>query len=289
MAPIGARMADELNHWIMVQISFALIALTALSTLPSAVLAEPHHNSKAKPHLDSSTETPLNSIQHDRRQAGGCNFPNPPAASNVRSNAPIVVRAGRPFNGGGRRYGRGLTCNNRYEGGRADAVFVLEPGAVIENTVIGRDNQEGIHCLGPCTIRNVWFEKVCEDAITLLQGSGISAIIGGGARSAVDKVIQHNGGGMVNIQGFCAQDFGALYRSCGNCRTQATRQVRISQVTAINGRRLVGVNANYGDVATIDRTTRMSRVQSVCDTFRGNNNGGQPQLLTNRPSASCRF
>lgn len=120
MAPIGARTAGELNvertplfdlpvytllititlkHWIMVQISFALIALTALSTLPSAVLAEPHHNSKAKPHLDSSTETPLNSIQHDRRQAGGCNFPNPPAASNVRSNAPIVVRAGRPFNG----------------------------------------------------------------------------------------------------------------------------------------------------------------------------------------------
>lgn len=65
--------------------------------------------------------------------------------------------------------------------------------------MIGRDNQEGIHCLGPCTIRNVWFEKVCEDAITLLQGSGISAIIGGGARSAVDKVIQHNGGGELAI------------------------------------------------------------------------------------------
>lgn len=69
----------------MVQLSFALIALTALSAFPHVVLAESH----------------LDYIEHDRRQAGGCNFPNPPPASNVdRSrDGPIIVSAGQPFNG----------------------------------------------------------------------------------------------------------------------------------------------------------------------------------------------
>ena len=63
------------------------------------------------------------------------------------------------------------------------------------NVVIGADQNEGIHCQGPCTIRNVWFEDVCEDAITIRQSSGTSTITGGGAKGAADKVVQHNGGG----------------------------------------------------------------------------------------------
>jgi len=35
--------------------------------------------------------------------------------------------------------------------------------------------------------------------------------------AAEDKVVQHNGGGTVAIDGFCVEDFGKLYRSCGNC------------------------------------------------------------------------
>jgi hypothetical protein len=47
------------------------------------------------------------------------------------------------------------------------------------NVVIGANQQEGIHCLGPCNLLNVWFEDVCEDAITIKQTSGTSNIIGG--------------------------------------------------------------------------------------------------------------
>jgi hypothetical protein len=47
------------------------------------------------------------------------------------------------------------------------------------NVVIGANQQEGIHCLGPCSLLNVWFEDVCEDAITIKQTSGQSNIIGG--------------------------------------------------------------------------------------------------------------
>jgi hypothetical protein len=42
----------------------------------------------------------------------------------------------------------------------------------------------------------VWFEDVCEDAITIKQTSGTSTITGGGAKNADDKVVQHNGGGV---------------------------------------------------------------------------------------------
>jgi hypothetical protein len=30
---------------------------------------------------------------------------------------------------------------------------------------------EGIHCLGHCTLNFVWFEDVCEDAITIVRFS----------------------------------------------------------------------------------------------------------------------
>lgn len=41
-------------------------------------------------------------------------------------------------------------------------------------------------------------------------------MIGGGAYHASDKVVQHNGCGTVNIINFYVNDYGKLYRSCGN-------------------------------------------------------------------------
>jgi hypothetical protein len=67
------------------------------------------------------------------------------------------------------------------------------------NVVIGANQAEGIHCLGPCNLYNVWFEDVCEDAITLKQTSGTTNIVGGGAKNASDKVVQHNGGGEYSV------------------------------------------------------------------------------------------
>ncbi|CAE7217268.1 unnamed protein product, partial [Rhizoctonia solani] len=144
---------------------------------------------------------------------------------------------------------------------------------------------------GPCTIRNVWFEDVCEDAITIRQSSGTTTITGGGARNASDKVVQHNGGGIVKIDSYCVQNFGKLYRSCGNCKTQVKREVQISNVIARNGKLLAGVNSNFGDVATINtKTNSYTSVTSICDTFRGNNNGNEPPALTkNQSNANCKF
>jgi len=89
-------------------------------------------------------------------------------------------------------YSSSLTRLTRFsylslQGGDADAVFILENGAVLKNAIIGADQIEGVHCEGACTIQNVWWPNVCEDALSL-KGNGDATIIGGGAQGADDKV-----------------------------------------------------------------------------------------------------
>uniref|UniRef100_A0A0W0GAE9 Pectate lyase n=1 Tax=Moniliophthora roreri TaxID=221103 RepID=A0A0W0GAE9_MONRR len=215
-------------------------------------------------------------------RAASCSFPSPPKTSSL--SQPITVTG--TFDGGNVRFDRGSgACSGQAEGGDSDAVFLLQSGATLQNVVIGANQAEGVHCLGPCNLYNVWFEDVCEDAITIKQSSGQSNIIGGGAKKADDKVVQHNGGGTVKIDSFCVQDFGKLYRSCGNCKTQYKRNVLISQIDARSGSVLAGVNSNYGDVATLDKASiKTSSVSSMCDTYEGNSSGAEPKKLTSNVS-----
>ncbi|QRV81229.1 pectate lyase [Ceratobasidium sp. AG-Ba] len=221
------------------------------------------------------------------KRAASCTFPSPPKTSSLSAAKTITGT----FDGGNVRYDRGSgACTGQKEGGDKDAVFILQSGATLQNVVIGANQAEGVHCLGPCTLKNVWFEDVCEDAITIKQTSGTSTISGGGAKGASDKVVQHNGGGTVVIDSYCVQNFGKLYRSCGNCSTQYKRTVKISNIIASSGKLLAGVNSNYGDVATISGSNSISGVTSMCDTFQGNNSGAEPTTLTkNTKNANCVF
>ncbi|KAG8712669.1 hypothetical protein FRC09_019591 [Ceratobasidium sp. 395] len=216
------------------------------------------------------------------KRAATCTFPIPPKTSSL--SAPMSIAG--IFDGGNVRFDRGVgACGGQREGGDKDAVFILQEGAVLQNVVIGADQAEGVHCLGSCTLNNVWFEDVCEDAITIKQASGTSAVIGGGAKNAEDKVVQHNGGGAVKIESFCVQNFGKLYRSCGNCSIQRVRSVTISDVIATDGKLIAGVNSNLGDTATINITTvNLTNVKSMCDTFEGNDTGDGPPKLTSNTS-----
>ncbi|KAL7269414.1 hypothetical protein RUND412_007931 [Rhizina undulata] len=204
--------------------------------------------------------------------AGSTTFPSAQTISGV-------------YDGKMKRFGRGKSCTGQAEGGNKDAVFLLEDGATLKNAIIGADQIEGVHCLGSCTIQNVWWEDVCEDALTLKQTSGTSKVIGGGAKSADDKVIQHNGGGTVVIQDFFVSDFGKLYRSCGNCKSgQTKRQVQISGVVAKNGKVLAGANENYGDTVTI-KNTCVTSVKKICVRYEGNSSGAEPTELGNGPDS----
>jgi hypothetical protein len=117
---------------------------------------------------------------------------------------------------------------------------------VLSNVIIGPNNGEGVHCLGACTLNNVWWTDVCEDAATFKQKSGTSYVNGGGARNADDKVLQHNGGGTVAVKNFFASNVGKVYRSCGNCDTQYARKSTFTNIR-VNGADVVaGVNGNEG-------------------------------------------
>ncbi|KAF9265224.1 polysaccharide lyase family 3 protein [Marasmius fiardii PR-910] len=218
-------------------------------------------------------------------RAASCSFPSPPKTSSLSAAMSITGT----FDGGNVRFDRGSgACKGQTEGGDKDAVFILQSGATLQNVVIGANQAEGVHCLGPCTLRNVWFEDVCEDAITIKQSSGTSTITGGGAKNADDKVVQHNGGGNVVIDSYCVQNFGKLYRSCGNCSSQTKRTVSISNISASGGGVIAGVNSNYGDVATIKSVS--GSYDSLCDTYQGNSNGDEPEKLTsNQKNANCVF
>ncbi len=127
----------------------------------------------------------------------------PAATDTVSSGSVIEVKAGQVFDGGWRRYDRGSgACSGQAEGGDADAVFLLRKGATLRNVIIGKNQAEGVHCDGPCTLEFVWFEDVCEDAITVKNDASgdHSWIIGGGAYHASDKIVQHNGCGTVNVR-----------------------------------------------------------------------------------------
>ncbi|KAF4539143.1 Pectate lyase catalytic [Lasiodiplodia theobromae] len=190
------------------------------------------------------------------------------------------------FDGGMKKYDRGVSCGGQEEGGDKDAVFLVQSGGTLKNVIIGKDQMEGVHCLGPCTIQNVWWEDVCEDALTIKQSSGTSYVVGGGAFEASDKIVQHNGAGAVSIKDFYAENFGKVYRSCGNCGTQYTRSVTMSGVWAVNGKLLAGVNSNYGDKATISGTCA-DGVSAICAWYQGNDDGDEPTQLGSGISDYC--
>lgn len=105
----------------------------------------------------------LNVAAKPTARAASCTFPSPPSTSSL--SEPMTVTG--DFDGGNVRFDRGTSCTGQAEGGDSDAVFLLEEGASLSNVVIGADQAEGVHCLGSCTLTNVWFEAVCEDVRTV--------------------------------------------------------------------------------------------------------------------------
>jgi hypothetical protein len=94
----------------------------------------------------------------------------PDPTSVISNNAVIEIAAGQTFDGGWAKYDRGSgACNGQTEGDWEDAVFYLHAGAKLSNVIIGANQAEGVHCDGPCTLEFVWFEDVCEDAISVVS------------------------------------------------------------------------------------------------------------------------
>jgi hypothetical protein len=222
----------------------------------------------------------------------------PTATGTVKLTASKSVSG--TLDGGLKRYvGSGDLGGSGQEEGQ-DPMFVLADGATLKNVIIGSPAADGVHCLGSCTISNVWWENVGEDAATFKGGSGAKyTVTGGAAKGADDKVFQHNGGGTLTVSNFAVSDFGKLYRSCGNCSTQHKRAVVLKNVAVTApGSSLVGINSNFGDTATfsgITITGDSSKKISICVTYKGNKTGAEPTKLatykasTGGDGTSCKF
>ncbi|MEU8892339.1 pectate lyase [Streptomyces sp. NPDC048442] len=185
------------------------------------------------------------------------------------------------------------------DGGQGEGqapVFELADGAVLKNVVIGTPAADGVHCLGSCTLQNVWWEDVGEDAASFKgkSATAVYKVYGGGARKASDKVLQFNGAGKLVVSKFQVADFGKLVRSCGNCKTQYKRTILVNDVdVSAPGKSLVGINTNYGDSVSL-RNVRIhgdtKKKIEPCVRFTGNNTGKEPvQTGTGPDGTHCRY
>ncbi|MBZ4017524.1 pectate lyase [Streptomyces purpurogeneiscleroticus] len=207
-----------------------------------------------------------------------------------------TIEVSGTYDGGLKRYyGSGDLGGDGQEEGQ-DPIFKLKDGAVLKNVVIGSPAADGVHCSGSCTLQNVWWEDVGEDAATF-KGTSSGAtytVTGGGAKKADDKVFQFNGAGKLNITGFQVADFGKLVRSCGNCSTQYKRTISVNDVdVTAPGTSLVGINTNYGDTATL-RSIRIhgdsSKKIKPCVRYTGNDDGDEPVETGSGPDGTyCRY
>ena len=143
-----------------------------------------------------------------------------------------------------------------------------------------------MHCQGHCTLEFVWFEDVCEDAISIKEDKAgkESWIIGGGAYHASDKVVQHNGCGTVNIVNFYVNDYGKLYRSCGNVSDSCYDRV----LARIFAYQLCSAPSN----APVTFTSRASPLSTVASSLVSTATTrtlphSRTSVLMRRPSARC--
>ncbi|MFG2431152.1 pectate lyase [Streptomyces sp. NPDC048590] len=185
-------------------------------------------------------------------------------------------------------YGEGDLGGDGQEEGQ-DALFELADGATLKNVVLGSPAADGVHCAGSCTLENVWWTDVGEDAASFKgkSSSSVYTVNGGGAKGAEDKVFQFNGAGKLTISGFQVEDFGKLVRSCGNCSTMYKRDIVVKDVdVTAPGKSLVGINSNYGDTATLS-SIRIhgddSKKIEPCVRYEGNDDGDEPEEIGSGP------
>ncbi|MBG0565330.1 pectate lyase [Actinoplanes aureus] len=215
-----------------------------------------------------------------------------PAATGSKPVTATIAVSGTLDGGNARYFGSGALGGDGQDEGQ-DPLFKLADGAVLKNVILGAPAADGVHCSGSCTLINVWWENVGEDAATFKGGTSATYTVdGGGAKGADDKVFQHNGGGTLTIKNFQVSDFGKLYRSCGNCSTQHQRAVVVQNVVATApAGSLVGINQNYGDTATLSKITVVGKKSlDICVKFTGNDSGKEPTKIGTGPDGTyCKY
>ncbi|WP_040394403.1 pectate lyase [Catenovulum agarivorans] len=177
----------------------------------------------------------------------------------------------------------GLSCVGDDES--QGAVLTLKNSSIRNVKLSSSGGADGIHCSsGNCTLADVTWNDICEDAATNKSEGGTMTIVGGSAYNSTsgyggtpDKIFQHNSKNSTTIVagGFTAYGtHGKLWRSCGNCTDNGGPRNLIVYDVNIDASigSIAGVNRNYGDKATI-RNLRIKNYGSgnppVCEEYQG--------------------
>jgi hypothetical protein len=245
-----------------------------------------------------------------------------PSCTKVSVSATTTVAAGATFDGLA-KYGKwvclvGSTTN--MNGSQSESQiphFILNEGATLKNIVLGDPNlgtgtnlaaggADGVHCKGNCTISNVYWGDIGEDAATMESSApsgSVMTIVGGAAYKGADKIFQNNGNKTrISISDFYAESAGKLYRSCGNCSSQYVRYVTVNGVTLYNVSAGLGVNSSFDsaklpalagqyDKADITDLQTNGSSSSRCVGYVGTASGYEPVKDTNTSNVarSCVF
>jgi hypothetical protein len=192
-----------------------------------------------------------------------------PAAHSATAAGTIEVGTETEYDGKGRTIpGIG---GGPGEGGQP--VFEVRDGGVVKNVTISQTT-EGIHCLGSCTLENIHWVSVGDDAATAYGGSGTTMTVrNSSVDKAEDKAFQHDGGGTVVLKGIKAGTVGHLYASCGSCGSSTPRSVVASQIT-VDTAKYDAFAVQDGDKAPqlSDVSVRNGR---TCTYYSGNASNGR--------------
>lgn len=234
----------------------------------------PAQSSSSKPAVSSSKSSVASSSSSSITNPPvggfypGCEKPTP--TETVQFTETRVVVAGEVFDGLNKRYN--FTGGSQTEG--QPPVFRVLEGGAVKNVIIGSLAADGIHCLGNCTLDHVWWEDIGEDAATAMGPAGtVMNITCGSALNGSDKTFQFNGRGELHISKFYVQSSGKLARTCGDCTGNGgPRKLVINDVITRDVSTIVGINTNFGDVATIRNLTLNNSGTSktkICQVYKG--------------------
>lgn len=242
----------------------------------------PAQSSSSTPVVSSSKSSVASSVKSSVASSSSSSVTNPPVGGfypgcekptpteTVQFTETRVVAAGEVFDGLNKRY-------NFTGGGQAEGqppVFRVLEGGAVKNVIIGSLAADGIHCLGSCSLDHVWWEDIGEDAATAMGPAGtIMSITCGAAFNGSDKTFQFNGRGELHISQFYVQSSGKLARTCGDCTGNGgPRKLVINDVITRDVSTIVGINTNFGDVATIRNLTLNNSGTSktkICQVYKG--------------------
>ncbi|MFD5495299.1 pectate lyase [Streptomyces sp. NPDC001812] len=224
--------------------------------------------------------------------AGAATWPSPNGSEGVSSTISV---SGTKDYGMKRLYGTGALGSGSQDEDQGP-ILELADGAVLKNVILGAPAADGVHCKGSCTLQNVWWEDVGEDAATFKgkSSSAVYTVSGGGAKEASDKVFQFNGAGTLNVSNFAVKNFGTFVRSCGNCSTQYKRTINLNTIEVNwKGGRIAGINTNYGDSVSLRNITVVgdsSKKIIPCQKYIGNNTGKEPSTNgSNADGTYCKY